>query len=253
MPEKRFTLPFTVRTYEVDAHGQVLPATLMRWFQEAAIRHSAARGFDDARYRALGSTWWVKEFHMEILAPLAAGEVVEAVTWPAAFQRVLAFRQYRLARPDGQVVANAEARWAYIDRATGRPRRLDAEIMEGFVPEDEYALADREWGAHVLGRATPPETGVCRRQHPVLWSELDGAGHVNNAVYAAWIADHLAAASPEIGPGAIRRLRLRYERGIPAGALVESEMWRVMDGRWVYRARTTVEDSAAALAVIETA
>lgn len=73
MPD-RSALLFPVRTYELDAAGQVLPATYLRWFQEAAIFASAANGFDEARYQELGSTWFVREFHLEIIGSPRPGD-----------------------------------------------------------------------------------------------------------------------------------------------------------------------------------
>lgn len=227
MPD-RSVLPFTVRAYEVDAAGQVLPATYLRWFQEAAIFASSESGFDEARYRQLGSTWFVRELHLELLAPLGAGETVQVFTWAAQMRTATAYRQYSARRPGGELLAQGEAEWAYIDRVTGRLRRIDRDPMKEFPAREEYVFADRDWGKQSLA-VEPPGRSVHRREHTVLWSELDAALHVNNAVYARWATDHLAelrASEGQRGPGIIRRMRLRFLRGARGGERIEWLLWR---------------------------
>lgn len=259
MPD-RFVLPLVVRTFEADAHGQVLPATYLRWFQEAAIYASAANGFDEERYRALGTTWFVREFHLVVHSQPQTGETLEVITWAADIERITAHRQYSARRTNGDPIADAEAEWIYMDRATGKPRRLEREVIEAFPPQKEYALADREWGKDLLG-ADLPEADAHRMEHTVAWSELDGAQHVNNAVYAQWITDHIVAASAggrnesDEGPGVIRRLRLEYRRGARGG---ESLVWRLarFPGTpriWHHRSRIISSDEIVTQAVVEMA
>lgn len=254
MPD-RSVLPFTVRTFEVDATGQVLPATYMRWFQEAAIFASAANGFDEERYHKLGSTWFLREFHLEVQCPPKVGETIEVYTWAASLERVTAHRQYTARRPNGDVIANGEGEWIYIDRATGRPRRIDRDPMKDFPLRAERVLEDRDWGTNLLeGYAGDAEVNVL--VHRVLWSELDGAGHVNNAVYAEWVVDHIAAATVRgqgepTGPGKITRLRLRFQRGARAGETLEWRLQRADERTWLHETRVVPVGETVARAVVE--
>jgi len=253
MPD-RSVLPFVVRTYEVDAEGQVLPATLMRWFQEAAIFASAANGFDEARYRALGSTWFVRESHLEVLGRLSAGQTVEVHTWSAQLQRVTAFREYLARRPNGEVVALGEAEWVYVDRTTGRPRRIEGDPMSRFPSPGGFALEDRDWGASELCAEWTAQP-LHRVEHEVLWSELDPARHANNAVYAGWVLDQIAAhgrtADDLPGPGTLRRMRLRFLRGARGGERLIWLLRRAGDGRWLQECVSGDGGRAVAKAIAE--
>ncbi|MCA9907263.1 MAG: acyl-CoA thioesterase, partial [Anaerolineae bacterium] len=75
------TSTFTVRHYECDAYGHVNNANYLRYMEHAAIEASAAVGYDEARYLAMGTLWLIYETDIDYLLPLRAGDVVELQTW----------------------------------------------------------------------------------------------------------------------------------------------------------------------------
>ena len=236
MPETS-SISYRARTHEVDARGHVLPGTLLRWFQDAALHASAENGFDTARYRRLGTTWFVREYGLEIEDELHEGEDVRIVTWAADFVRLAVHRQYRLERKDGTVIAKGEAHWIYVDRVTGRPKRFDRELLDEFPTNPVYVLSERAWAQDIVDAKTVPDLPH-HAVRDVRWSEVDGARHVNNAVYADWASDHLAQVRGDVeGPGEIRRMRIRYERGVPLGATVHWSIGEIADGVWMQTVR----------------
>ena len=64
----------------------------------------------------------------------------------------------------------------------------------------------------------------------VRLQELDPLDHVNNAVYADWVDEQVAAADEAAGAGATRALprtmRLEYARAAERGATVVATTWR---------------------------
>ena len=65
-----FCFPLTVRHYDLDLRGQVAPATLFRYLEEAAIRGSAHFGFDLAWYEARKQFWVIRTLQLErVCAP----------------------------------------------------------------------------------------------------------------------------------------------------------------------------------------
>ena len=244
-------LPLRVRTHEIDARGCVLPGTLLRWFQDAALHASAENGFDNERYRKLGTTWFVREYGLEIDGELREGEDVRVVTWAADFVRLAAHRQYRLERLDGSIIAKGEANWIYVDRVTGRPKRFDRELLDEFPTNPEYVLADRDWACDIVDAKTTPELPHSTVRD-VRWSEVDGARHVNNAVYADWAVDHLAHVRTDVdGPGSIRRMRIRYDRSIPSGATVRWSIGEIRDGVWMQTVHDASDETLYSRTVIQ--
>lgn len=247
------SISFRVRTHEIDARGHVLPGTLLRWFQEAALHASAENGFDNERYRKLGTTWFVREYCIEIDDEIHDGEDVRVVTWAADFVRLTAHREYRLERLDGSVIAKGEANWIYVDRETGRPKRLGRELLDEFPTNPVYVLNERDWAYDIVNAKTTPELP----QHTVRdvrWSEVDDARHVNNAVYADWAVDHLAHMRNNNvdGPGAIRRMRIRYDRSVPVGAKVRWSIGEISDGVWMQTVHDASDDTLYSRTVMQT-
>jgi acyl-CoA thioester hydrolase len=179
---------FRVRYYECDAYGHVNNANYLRYMQEAAFDASAAAGYDLARYAAIGRHWLIRETDIEYIHPLRYGDTVHVKTWVMDFRRVRSRRAYEFRR-DGtnELVARASTDWAYLNDATGRPVSIPSEMMAAFYPEGlpSGATAPRQRPAPT----PPPPPGVLRMQRRVEWRDVDPVGHVNNAVYLAYIED----------------------------------------------------------------
>jgi acyl-CoA thioester hydrolase len=179
---------FRVRYYECDAYGHVNHANYLRYMQEAAFDASAAAGYDLARYAAIGRHWLIRETDIEYIHPLRYGDTVQVKTWVVDFRRVRSRRAYEFRRDGtGELVARASTDWAYLNAATGRPAVIPTEMMAAFFPEglSAEATASRRRPAS----APPPPPGVFRMQRRVEWRDVDPVGHVNNAVYLAYIED----------------------------------------------------------------
>ncbi len=178
---------FRVRYYECDPYGFVRPAHLLRYMQEAAFDATAAAGYDIARYEAMGRLWLIRETELEVLQPLTYGDVVEVRTWVADFRRVRSRRAYefRLCGADTAVV-RAVTDWVFLDRAALRPVTIPQELKVAFFPEGVPASAPPR--RRFVQPPLPPDGGF-RRRRRVVWSDLDQAGHVNNAVYADYVED----------------------------------------------------------------
>ncbi len=138
----------TVRPEEIDPLGHVNNVAYVDWMQRAALAHSSALGWPGERYRQAGCGWVVRSHTIEYLLPAVAGDQVVVRTWVASMTRVTSLRRYEMYRAaDAALLAKAETLWAFIDFASGQPRRIPKEIA------DAYPLAT-EPGTHE-DRRTP--------------------------------------------------------------------------------------------------
>jgi len=178
---------FRVRHYECDLYGHVNHANYLRYMQEAAFDASAAVGYDLARYEAMGRIWLVRETDITYLRPLTYGDSVIVKTWVLDFRRVRSRRAYalRLAGTDEPVV-EAVTDWVFLDRETLRPASVPREMVAAFLPGGSPdGIPPREH----FPKAAPQPAGVFKMRRRVRWRDIDGAGHVNNATYMAYIED----------------------------------------------------------------
>lgn len=129
----------TVGPEAIDVNGHVNNVEYVKWMQLVAVAHSAAQGWDDARYQQAGGTWVARSHFIEYLQPAFAGEEVLIKTWVSDFRKVRSKRKYKMLRKsDGAVLARAETEWVFVNIATGRPVSAFAEVVASFpiVPED---------------------------------------------------------------------------------------------------------------------
>jgi acyl-CoA thioester hydrolase len=128
-----FQYEHTVRPDEIDALEHASNVAYVEWMQAAALAHSTALGWPADRYLQLGLGWVVRAHAIEYLQPAFAGDDVIVRTWVATMRKATSLRHYQVLRKsDGQILAIAETRWAFIDYATRQPARVPREVAEAF-------------------------------------------------------------------------------------------------------------------------
>jgi acyl-CoA thioester hydrolase len=181
-----FERQFRIRHYECDAYGHVNHANFLRYMQEAAFDASAAVGYDLPRYEALGCHWLVRQTGITYQRPLQYGDTVAVRTWVSDFRRATSRRRYelRVAGSD-EPAAEAYTDWVYLDSASLRPVRIPQAMIDAFWPDGTMPQEQRP----PFPAFPPPPPGVFRLRRRARWSEIDAAGHVNNAAYLSFLED----------------------------------------------------------------
>lgn len=134
LPEQAFTLELTASDADIDELHHVSNLVYLRWVLEVATAHSAARGWDLAKYQQAGVVFVVRRHEIEYLAPVLAGEQVRLATWIASWRGPSAERHTRMTRlSDGRDVARAVTHWVLVDTQAGRPRRIPPELVDAFA------------------------------------------------------------------------------------------------------------------------
>jgi len=126
-----FSLPILVTPSDIDALGHVNNVVYLRWMQEAAAAHWEAAAAEALRAQTI---WVVVRHEIDYKAPAFEGEHLVARTWVgdpagATWERFIEIR-----RPEGdKLLARGRSVYAALDKATGRPRRVDAQLREPFA------------------------------------------------------------------------------------------------------------------------
>ena len=121
-----FTLPILVAPADIDGQGHVNNVVYLRWMQEAATAHWESAAPPELRARV---NWVVTRHEVDYKAPAFVGERLVARTWVgepsgATWERFIEIRR----ASDDRLLARGRSVYAALDRATGRPRRVDAEL-----------------------------------------------------------------------------------------------------------------------------
>jgi acyl-CoA thioester hydrolase len=226
------TRSFRVRFYECDANGHLNSANYLRYMQETAFDASAAAGYGMERYNAMGHFWLIRESQVEYLRPLRYDDRVDVTTWIADFRRVTSRRAYEFHR-GGELVARAFTDWVFIDAQTSMPSAIPAQLALDFFPEGVPASFPPR---QPFPKAPPSPPGAFSVRRSVVWQDIDGMQHVNNAVYMNYASEAGFQAAASFGwPWTrmaehgftifIRRARVLYLQPALPGDELEITTW----------------------------
>lgn len=124
-----FEQAITVAPGDLDELHHVNNVVYLRWVQDIATAHWTAI----APRQALDSVAWVARRHeIDYLSAATLGEELVARTWVGKAEGLTFERLTEIRRADGQIIARARTLWVPIDRGTGRPRRVSADVRALF-------------------------------------------------------------------------------------------------------------------------
>lgn len=130
-----FVLEHIARPEEMDEQGHVNNAVYLAWMDRAAFAHSCHVGYDGPAYARLNTAFVVRRHEVDYLASAFAGDRILCATWPGKMERFTAIRRHHLVRAsDGKTLIRARTEWIYVERTTGRPRRMPPELIAAFSP-----------------------------------------------------------------------------------------------------------------------
>jgi len=125
-----FELPIAIEAGDIDPLGHVNNVTYLRWVQDAAVAHwtSGASAEDQAKLY-----WVVVRHEIDYLQPALPGDGIVARTWVGKASRLRFERFTEIRRAgDGAVLCRALTLWCPMDRQTGRPAPVSAEVRARF-------------------------------------------------------------------------------------------------------------------------
>src|SRR5215211_534914 len=126
-----FELEFTARPEHIDELGHMNNAVWVKWIQEIAVAHWGAVA--DPRHRD-DFFWVVVRHEIDYLRAAFEGDRVFGRTWVGEAPKGARFdRHVEFTGSDGKVCVRARTSWAIIDRTSGRPIRVPAEVIAPFV------------------------------------------------------------------------------------------------------------------------
>lgn len=176
----RFTHEYTLKTSDFDCHKQLKVTSLMFFLQDISTRH-----FESVVQPEEDALWVIVAWEIEQKGVAVALEKLRVTTQPIYFRKFIAYRVYHVENEQGDLIATAISKWAYLNRKTRRQGKIPQTINEVFgVPENALAPSMNKIRTS-LKASCPKETFKC------YFSDIDINQHVNNVVYVRWGIDAL--------------------------------------------------------------
>jgi len=188
---------FKVRACEINENQEITFPALVQLLQEASLENIInlkLSAWDDDR----GSFAWVllrKE--IEVFRYPKLGEEITVETYPSGFEKIFAFRDYRMFDLEKNLLASASSTWTYMNLKT---RRI-AKIPKKFLKFD--ASAENETLPRPRNKISPLVDISAKVEMRIRKYHLDWNGHVNNNHYFKFLLEVIEPPIPGKGPSLV--------------------------------------------------
>ena len=134
-----FNYEFKIEKNDIDENLHANNVSYIQWMQEAAIAHSSELGLSVYGYLTSGQSWVVRSHYIEYFKPAFLDDEIVVQTWVTQIKRTTSNRSYAFFRKsDKALLAMAKTFWVYVDIKTGRPTAIPKELLEKYIPDEEY-------------------------------------------------------------------------------------------------------------------
>lgn len=127
-----YTMNLKVNPDEIDAFGHVNNVAYLRWFNAAASRHCEAVGYGGDLMWKNGFGWIIRSHAIEYLKPIKPYEEIKIITYVHEIKGAVSLRKYQVVDSLGNICAEGETRWVWVDYKSGRPCRVPKEVVSKF-------------------------------------------------------------------------------------------------------------------------
>jgi acyl-ACP thioesterase len=174
---------FRVRSYEADPLGRLQVPILCRLLQEAATAHAAELGVAVDALIDSGVAWVLSRLDLRVARWPRSDDQLVIETWPAAMNRLLTERRFRIVDTEDGEIGTAETLWLVLDLKRRRPVRLPAQVVDQL---SKLELSPDPIRPTVL---IAPDDPAVELVFTVRRSDVDLAGHANNTSFVEWVVE----------------------------------------------------------------
>ena len=182
--ERPFVWNIKVSSYDTDMNAVMSPQNMVKYLMEAAIEHSERAGYPVEKLLEMKRGWVVLNWVIRVDKYPAFGDNLEIRTW-ARYGSTLQATRYFIVSRNGENIASAASRWAFLDLEKRHPVRFSKEMEEAYCCD---MPAPFDPGRFALP-SERDEDMTGERTLTVRRSETDTNGHTNNTRYVEWAVD----------------------------------------------------------------
>ena len=215
-----FQMKRPVTYSDVGPDYKVEMAQIINYFQDCSCFHSDSLGIGVENMDGRGKVWIMNSWQIVVERYPKYGELITVGTWPYDFKGPMGLRNFVVDDAQGKRIARANSVWAIMDMTTGRPARVDEELLETYILEPkepmEYAPRKIKYSG---------EFELCA-SFKVMRDWLDTNNHVNNGRFVAMALEYLPEGFQagqirvEYKHSAFHRDELRVKRQISDGKVI---------------------------------
>lgn len=180
-----YTWDSRVRFSEIGEDKRLTLDSILNYFQDSSTFHSEDIGNGMAVVENLHRVWVLSSWQIVVEEYPEIGERIKLGTWPYDFNRFFGGRNFIMYGEDGRVLAYANSLWTYLDSDTGRPARIEEDVLKKYTLEPKY---DMNYAERKISISEQMEE---KGSFPVEVYHLDTNHHVNNGQYVKMAGAYL--------------------------------------------------------------
>ncbi len=222
----RMTVTPMLEEYGKDL--RLSPAGILKIFENAATRHSAAVGDSVAECLARGEAWYLTDWYVEIYTRIPMGLRVKVETFCRKDTRSVGLaREFRMRDDMGNLIALSTSKWARVSVADKRILRVDDQTFLRYGALSRSVFGEIPTPVRHSVKRTQSEKTVALRR-----GDFDVHEHVHNLVYL----DYAFEAIPKAvyNAHAVRAFHISYIKPICAGETVKTKCAETKEGYTVF-------------------
>ena len=177
-----FTKKTEVHFYDCDLYGRMKLTAVNQTLADIADEDYARKGMSHRWLWDHGFVFLLSKVSIRFDRLPAPREILTVSTWEREIRGAAFYRAFSVRDQEDRPVLRADSAWMLVDPSTRQIRRPGdfPNAHPTGIPADCPPCRKIKW-----------EDGVLAGQRKVVYSDLDGNGHVYNAVYAGIACDFL--------------------------------------------------------------
>lgn len=219
MIQESFEKEIIVSQFECDYLNRMTAGSILKETQQISTDHCAVLGLTKEVYDKTNTVFLLSKISLEFYRNILVGEKLKITTYPSLPVRAVYHRYTSLCDEEGKQAAAVSSRWVLVDTKTRKilrkpPETLPLPFLSEKVTELDCSIQKTEEVQSV---------GI----EKASYSRTDMNGHLNNAVYADLICDHL----PDdcLTDQFIKKMVICYHREVKRNECVELLIGKLED------------------------
>ena len=132
-----FDLKIEVKPEHIDVLGHVNNVVYVQWMQDVASAHIETLGVGLDQYLEMKHAMVAVEHHVQYRKAAMLDDDIILRTWLYEINALYSFRQYAFFKAkDQSLLFTGNTKWACIEIASGRPKRMSPTFIQAYQPID---------------------------------------------------------------------------------------------------------------------
>lgn len=180
-----FNRKFLFRFGDCDSRKKASLYALMKLLSELSGEDYERRGLGYDYLAQSGQAMLLSRMRLRFSRLPCHTEKVVATTWERGVKGPYFYRDYEVRTQQGELLASGSSHWFLVDIITRGVLRPNV------LTEGKRQIEERKSACPECEKLRKVEALPVLGKRPVFYTDLDGNGHVNNAVYARIAVDFL--------------------------------------------------------------